>query len=164
MKNHKLLTIAAALLLCASCTNDKKTENDYLSQQDIALFGDSMTWYGGALFELERGWSYHFFRSAQPKSLTTFARSGCTWTNNDSTKVDTEFYYGMVHDKNVIYNQVQRLILATGNGSAPTPDIILIYAGANDVWYGERRPNIFSQTAQEVIDAEPYAEGTLPGK
>ena len=153
-KIYSLLSVVVLLLTACS-------ESD-LSQKHIALLGDSMTWYGGDLCELDRGWTYHFRRAANPKSITTYARSGATWTNTDSTIVDTEFYAGILHDKNVIYNQVQRMLLATENGTAPTPDIILLYAGGNDVSYSDRRPGIFDLTARAVLEASPYTDDVMP--
>ena len=157
-KNFVFAVVLVSMAVFASCTSKD------LSEQHIALFGDSMTWYGGDNCELERGWTYHFKRTANPKSITTYARSGATWTNTDSTIVDKKFYTGRLNDKNVIYTQIQRLIDSTEMGLAPRPDIIIVYAGANGCWYSDRRPGLFDTTAEQVLEADPYSADIEPNK
>ncbi len=159
-KNFVFSIFLVVLAFLVACTKNETT----ISEQNVALFGDSMTWYGGDSCELERGWTYHFKRAVNPKSITLYARSGATWSNTDSTVVDTKFYTGRLNDKNVIYTQIQRLIDSTSVGMAPRPDVILVYAGANDCWYSDRRPGLFSLSAKEALESAPYPDSIAPNQ
>ena len=103
----------------------------------VALLGDSMTWIGGDNFEKPNGWTHYM--ADLPIEMKTYARSGATWTNSAETRGDTKAYSEVIHPENVIYNQALRLI-----GEADfTPDIIIIFAGANDAWFQSKRPGMF---------------------
>ncbi len=158
MKKFYIIILPLFVLLLGACNEQKSPF------QNVALLGDSMTWYGGDNFELDRGWTHHFKRDAQPLSLTSYARSGASWTNTDSTTIDTEFYTARLHDKNVIYNQVMRMVKAEAEHTAPTPDLIIMYAGGNDVSYSDHRPGIFDLTPDKVLAAGPYPDGTQPSQ
>lgn len=110
----------------------------------IALLGDSMTWIGGDSCQNPAGWSHYLKESGLADCIDVYARSGATWTNTSNTKADTEFYSEVLHDDNVIYNQVLRLIDRIKKGPSKTPDLIIVYAGANDAWFANRRPGIFN--------------------
>ena len=109
----------------------------------IALLGDSMTWIGGDSCQNSTGWSHYLKESGLADCIDMYARSGCTWTNTSNTKADTEFYSEVLHDDNVIYNQVLRLIDSVKKNPSKTPDLIIVYAGANDAWFAARRPGTF---------------------
>ncbi len=154
---------AISLIILFLSTLSFKPAND-LSDKNVALFGDSMTWYGGDKCNKKRGWSYHFKRIAKPKSITVYARSGATWTNTTSTNVDTDHYTEKLNDQNVIYNQVMRLLDDVNNGKKPKPDLVVMYAGANDTWFSARRPGIFDVTTEQALNAPPFADGTKPSE
>ena len=79
--------------------------------------------------------------SAKPLSCRSYARSGATWTHTPNTVYDIEENTGVLSDNNVIYNQVNRLLKETGEEKTqPTPDLILIMAGTNDLWFASKRP------------------------
>lgn len=111
----------------------------------IALLGDSMTWIGGENCDKECGWTSHFRSEVDSLySIDMYARSGATWTNTSKTSGNTRVYSEILDDENVIYNQVLRLIEASNQDEKKTPDVILIYAGANDAWFASKRPDIFN--------------------
>ena len=124
----------------------------------IALLGDSMTWIGGDHCEKETGWSF-WFKTALPESvITSYARSGATWTNTSSTKGDVNFYSSSLDNENVVYNQALRLINDVESGATMQPQMIIIYAGANDAWFQKRRPGIFNTISLpdgSVADCQP---------
>ncbi len=109
----------------------------------IALLGDSMTWIGGDSCQNSVGWSHYLKESTTSCEINVYARSGATWTNTRNTHSDTEFYSEILHDDNVVYNQMLRLIKEADADKMHTPDIIVIFAGANDAWFCDKRPGIF---------------------
>ncbi len=127
----------------------------------IALLGDSMTWIGGDSCDIQTGWSHVLKESGIYEHIDVYARSGATWTNTSSTKRDTEFYSEILHDDNVLYNQVLRLIDESDSGKTE-PETILIFAGANDAWFSERRPGIFD-TPDPLLNQE-YSLATSPAE
>lgn len=114
-----------------------------LSGKRVAILGDSMTWIGGDSCLNERGWTCHFVNITHPSAVDIYARSGATWTNTRKTKGDTAEYSEVITDENVIYSQAIRLIDSVNRDSVLRPDIIFIYAGANDAWFSAKRPGIF---------------------
>ena len=121
----------------------------------VALLGDSMTWIGGENFDNPNGWTYYL--SDLPLDIRLYARSGATWCNTSETKSDPRFYSEVIHPDNVIYNQVLRL---ANDGENFHPDIILIYAGANDAWFADKRPDLF-----KPFDYEKFINSTpTPGE
>ena len=120
----------------------------------IAVLGDSMTWIGGDSCENPTGWTHTLRQSRLFDDIDIFARSGATWTNTTSTIADTSFYSEVLHDNNVIYNQVLRLIEKYDEEGVSDPDCIMIFAGANDAWFSDRRPGIFNcvDTVMTVTD------------
>lgn len=124
----------------------------------LALLGDSMTWIGGDSCDKERGWTYHFKSAADSLfRIDMYARSGATWTNTSTTKGDPQAYSAKLDDENVIFAQVLRLIGASKNDSEKCPDIILIYAGANDAWFASKRPGIFNDSIKFTGNTQPAA-------
>lgn len=116
----------------------------------VAILGDSMTWIGGDSCENPKGWTYTLKKSGIADYIDIYARSGATWTNTASTQSDTGFYSEVLHDNNVIYNQAMRLIDATRGMKKVSPDVIILFAGANDAWFSDRRPGIFNDTLQSL--------------
>lgn len=122
----------------------------------LALLGDSMTWIGGDSCDQKRGWTSHFKSAADSLCrIDMYARSGATWTNTSTTKGDPNAYSEVLDDENVIFSQVVRLIEASNNNPAKRPDVILIYAGANDAWFASRRPGIFNDSIRFEEDSLP---------
>ncbi len=120
------------------------------SLKKIALLGDSMTWIGGDSCQNPTGWSYYLKQSGVAETIDVYARSGATWTNTSNTYPDTSFYSEILHDNNVIFNQVLRLL---ADSKDTKPDCIIIFAGANDAWFSSRRPGIFDSNSSD----EPIA-------
>ena len=151
---------ALSLIICSAChaASDK-------SHSTIALLGDSMTWIGGDECQNERGWS-HFLKKAFPDaSIKVYARSGATWTNTRDTNGNPDVYYDVLDDENVVYNQVLSLIRDAGKNPALSPDIIILYAGANDAWFEKKRPGIFDDIALpqgSVDNCKPSDFTSLP--
>lgn len=110
----------------------------------VVLLGDSNTWLGGDNCDQPQGWNKWFKDLAQPLSCRSYARSGATWTHTPKTVYDTEEDTGVLSDDNVIYNQINRLKKANESDGQPTPDLIIIMAGTNDLWFADRRPDSLS--------------------
>ena len=109
-----------------------------LSDRKIAILGDSMSWIGGDSCTNERGWTSHFKNKLKPGRIDMYARSGATWTNAAGTRKSTESYSEVLDDDNVVFNQALRLLEKCESDVTAKPDIIIIYAGANDAWFGKR--------------------------
>lgn len=124
----------------------------------FALLGDSMTWIGGDSCQNSNGWSHWLKASGCADNIEVYARSGATWTNTIHTICDTAFYSEQLHDDNVIYNQAVRLTERIMDGTSPHPDVIIIFAGANDCWFADRRPGIF--TLSDSV--KTFSETALP--
>lgn len=132
----------------------------------IALLGDSLTWIGGDSCQYPTGWSHYLKQNGIAETIDVYARSGATWTNTSNTKPDTSFYSEVLHDENVVYNQVLRLISTISEDSLATPDCIVIFAGANDAWFSSRRPGIFDSEESDLLtrysyDSEPSSATSL---
>lgn len=137
MKKINLLLIISIIIIEGGFAANAKAT--------IALLGDSMTWIGGENCDKECGWTSHFKSEVDSLySIDMYARSGATWTNTSKTSGNTRAYSEIIDDENVIYTQVLRLIEDADRDAGKIPDVILIYAGANDAWFASRRPNIFN--------------------
>ena len=121
----------------------------YSDKPRIALLGDSMTWIGGDSCQNETGWSHTLRESGIAAAIDVYARSGATWTNTSSTHRNPQHYSELLHDDNVIYNQAIRLI-ERADSCDSTPDIIILFAGANDAWFSAKRPGIFDKNDPET--------------
>ena len=134
----------------------------------VALLGDSITWLGGDDCKGEKGWSRYFVEEMGEKvSLCrSYARSGATWTNTPSTVRDTKSVSGRLDNNNVIYNQVCRLVDDVKIGSMATPDVIMIAAGINDIWFLRSRPQALSRTPEEAFafSGTSFITGSAPGE
>ena len=129
---------------------------------NIVVLGDSNTSIGGDSCTLDRGWTRWFKECMQPASMHSYARSGATWTNTTATRLNTQEYTEVLADCNVVYNQVERLTLAYRQGSQPAPDVIIIAAGTNDAWFKQRRPLLFSKTAEQTFVQTAFITGRKP--
>lgn len=107
-----------------------------------------MTWIGGDSCQNERGWSYHLKKSGIVDRIDVYARSGATWTNTLFTSPDTEYYTELLDAKNVILNQALRLIESVKTDDSAKPDLIVIYAGANDAWFCNRFEDMFATSGE----------------
>ena len=156
-KNCLLLSIMI-LLGCSS----KVTA--FTGEEIVALLGDSMTWIGGNDCEKETGWS-HYLKEAFPSAtIDMYARSGATWTNTRMTKGNVKAYSVVLDNENVLYNQILRLINASSSNPHKTPDLIILFAGANDALYERRRPGLFNEKALpegSVENCKPFNYTTL---
>lgn len=130
-------------------------------QKHVVILGDSNTWLGGDACNQPEGWNKWFNDLAKPLSCRSYARSGATWTNTGNTVYDIEQNTGVLADNNVIFNQVNRLLYATSHGQQVIPDLILIMAGTNDLWFAEKRPEPLAtgirQNCQILRDSFPKA-------
>lgn len=134
------LTFTITAFLGIAASNDEGNENaNTESLTNVALLGDSMTWIGGENFEKPTGWTHYILD--MPLNMRLYARSGATWCNTAYTVPDTDFYSEVIHPDNVIFNQTLRLI---NDSDTFNPDIIIIYAGANDAWFADERPGLFN--------------------
>ena len=138
----QILLAVSVILLFGLCNFQSKADSKRNSR--IALLGDSMTWIGGDSCENSTGWTHTLKESGIFDNIDMFARSGATWTNTAATSPDLEFYSEVLHDNNVIYNQALRLIAKYNQQKLAAPDCIIIFAGANDAWFSDKRPGIFN--------------------
>lgn len=122
-------------------------ENDY----DIAILGDSQTWLSGDDCTKEKGWATWFKEDFNPKSICSYARSGATWTCVPNTKRNIVENVGILSDNNVIYNQLERLDDAIKNGNQVLPNLIIIAAGINDLWFKNKRPHFFEDSDSLLV-------------
>lgn len=153
---HKFLFILLLLSLAVAYSSDSFASR----QLRLALLGDSMTWIGGDSCQNEMGWSHWIRGRGNIYTIDLYARSGATWTNTASTRIDTTFYSEVIHDDNVIYNQALRLVGRVKSGKTLPPDIVIVFAGANDAWFADRRPGIFELSQ----DVPVYSASTLPSE
>lgn len=134
----------------SACESSKVLAVD-MTIKKTALLGDSITWLSLSS-NPERGWARYFARNMKFAELRNYARSGATWSNSATTKVDANAYSASTTPDNVIFNQLQRLFIDLGNGFKP--DYIVIAAGINDVWFPDARPDALAKTAGEVMESE----------
>lgn len=141
------------LIFTFSCLsiNVDSMEHDSNDGLNIVVLGDSNTSLGGDSCNCQKGWTYWFSKSLNPKSCTSYARSGATWTNTANTIYNTEEYTEVLSDNNVIYNQVNRLKESVKNNKQFVPDIIIISAGTNDAWFHKSRPHVLDKSADELF-------------
>ena len=116
----------------------------------VVMLGDSNTFIGGDACDKPQGWNKWFKDFAKPLSCRSYARSGATWTHTSSTVLDMEENIGVLGDNNVVYNQAMRLVTAVLTGKQTTPDLILIMAGTNDLWFADKRPDCLKLRASEI--------------
>lgn len=117
---------------------------------NVVILGDSNSWLGGDNCDKPEGWTKWFKDELKPASCKSYARSGATWTNTRQTRRNVEEDIDVIGDDNVICNQINRLYLCVDNGTQPNPDIIVIAAGTNDVWFKSKRPAAFNKSASSI--------------
>lgn len=169
-----LLCTLLAVVFCSfaviHATWQRTRSNSVRSLPHVVLLGDSNTWIGGDDCSQPRGWNYWFAQSFPHQSIRSYARSGATWTHTPLTTRDETDNTGRLSDKNVVYNQVERLISAHHRGEQPTPNLIIIAAGTNDVWFSKARPQAlhndvaatFAQRESEALHSPIGTWQTLP--
>ncbi len=140
--NKSSIFLAVFLMLLGFLYASADTITSPSPKLSFALLGDSMTWIGGDSCQNPTGWSHHLKESGMAGKIDVYARSGATWTNTISTKRNTAFYSEILHDDNVVYNQTIRLI-EKADSCQENPDIIILFAGANDAWFAAKRPGIY---------------------
>lgn len=143
-----------AILSCFACVGKNNDTSDNVEDDklsiNIALLGDSMTWIGGDNQEKETGWSHYLHQKLPDANIISFARSGATWTNTPQTRGDINHYTAVLDDENVIYNQGLRLVHYKDEVTNFIPDYIIIFAGANDALFSDKRPGLFNLS--EALD------------
>lgn len=132
----------------------------------VVMLGDSNTFIGGDDCSKPQGWNKWFKDLMNPLSCHSYARSGATWTETPNTVYDINEYTEVLSDNNVIYNQVSRLLADVfDTKTQPIPDLILIMAGTNDLWFASKRPEPLSkyirQNCEMLKDAFPKARIVL---
>lgn len=119
--------------------------------QHYVFLGDSMTWLGGDDCDRPKGWTKWFAEGLVAGDCKSYARSGATLSNTNTTKANLKENVGIISDCNTVYNQILRLREAIDAGSQPVPDVIMIGAGANDAWFLKKRPEALGMTAKEAM-------------
>lgn len=138
-----LLVAAAALCAAGRAAAPLWTLPAAHNGVNVVALGDSNTWLGGDDCTGDEGWTRWFDHCYKPLSCRSYARSGCTWTNTDSTRLDLLENIAVLGDNNVIYNQVMRLISDCDSLLQPEPQLVIIAAGINDAWFAGKRPHAF---------------------
>ena len=128
----------------------------------VVILGDSNTWIGGDDCDKAKGWNKWFKEYFQPASIKSYARSGATWSNTKVTKKNPKENIGSLGNDNVIYNQVVRLIDAVKSGRQRTPDLVIIGAGTNDLWFKDKRPGLYTKTADQAMQTTTAALTSKP--
>jgi lysophospholipase L1-like esterase len=146
MKGQRKILLVFCLLLAVGLAAQSPQRRLH-----VVLLGDSNTWIGGDDCDQPRGWNKWFKDEFQPLSCRSYARSGATWTNTERTEYNTEENVEVLSDNNVIYNQINRLLKAVEEGQQTTPDVIVVMAGTNDMWFTGKRPGVFAMTAEEAF-------------
>ena len=128
---------------------------------NISILGDSMTWIGGENCDNTDGWTYYFKKEIHPESIKIYARSGATLSNTPNTVKDSESYSEILNDNNVVYNQAMRFKEDLLRGQNVMPDLLIIYAGANDAWFKKQRASAFHRSS---LPLSSIRSTDLPGQ
>ena len=155
---YKFISAVSSILLGIFCTYADGAPSPATLPR-IALLGDSMTWIGGDSCQNDTSWSHILKESGIASAIDVYARSGATWTNTANTKRNPQHYTELLDDDNVIYNQAVRLI-ERADTSDTVPDLIVLFAGANDAWFAAKRPGIFDSIGKDAA----YTSSTDPAK
>ena len=146
---YRIISAVSSILLGAFCTYAAGAPSP-APMPRIALLGDSMTWIGGDSCQNDTGWSHILKESGIASAIDVYARSGATWTNTVATKRNPSHYTEVLHDDNVVYNQAVRLI-ERADTCDTAPDLIILFAGANDAWFADKRPGIYDSENPDII-------------
>lgn len=141
-----LLILAISLLIGVVASND-------LSDKNVVILGDSITYLGKDDCTGAKGWTTYWKEITRPKSVRSYARSGASWCNTPQTKPNTVEHIGVLGPDNNIFNQIERLEEAIAKGEQPKPDLIMIAAGTNDLWYTSYFPNAFDVSPEDAMSA-----------
>ncbi|MDE7471373.1 MAG: SGNH/GDSL hydrolase family protein [Paramuribaculum sp.] len=158
-----IVTIALAFFGVAASTEGS------LNEADVVMLGDSITWLGNDDCNGEKGWTSYWKTMIEPKSCRSYARSGATWSNTSATRKNTQENVGRISNDNTVYNQVMRLKEAIASGQQPQPELIMIAAGTNDLWFPKSRPDAltgsvekaWSESAADVLAKGPSAATSI---
>ena len=149
----------SVMLICMMVANETAANNPKTTEGQtphptihVVMLGDSNTWIGGDNCDKTKGWNKWFKDLFQPASCKSYARSGATWTNTKVTKKNPQENIGSLGNDNVIYNQVLRLIAAFKEGKQAKPDIVIIGAGTNDLWFRAKRPGLYTMGADMAME------------
>ena len=156
------------LLLCCAVLVSwaQQGPSDGMKIQHVVMLGDSNTFIGGDDCDKPQGWNKWFRELVNPLTCRSYARSGATWTETPKTVYDIEEYTEVLSDNNVISNQVNRLVMeACVMKTQPVPDLILIMAGTNDLWFADKRPEplpkYIRKNCEVLADSFPQARIVL---
>lgn len=140
---HSVWTVICLLPFCLCMKSDLRDQKPLADNAElhVVILGDSNSSIGGDDCDRPEGWTKWFCECLQPASCHSYARSGATWTHTPNTIRDEQLNTGKLHNNNVVYNQVCRLLTAFRQGQQPKPDLIVIAAGTNDAWFAKRRPH-----------------------
>lgn len=141
-----ILILAISLLIGVAAGND-------LSDKNVVIMGDSITWLGKDDCTGAKGWTTYWKEIARPKSVRSYARSGASWCNSPDTKSNTVENIGVLGSDNTVFNQIERLQEAISKGEQPVPDLIMIAAGTNDMWYHSHFPHVFDVSPEDAMSA-----------
>nr|WP_311148039.1 SGNH/GDSL hydrolase family protein [Prevotella pallens] len=133
-----------------NCEQTNSSTNS-LANKNVVFLGDSNLWTGGKDNSNPRSWSFWFCKEFSIKNSMNYARSGATWSHTKNTKRDIFSYEEKLSDNNVVLNQVLRLIKDTKELRCSKPDYIFVMAGTNDAWFQNKRPQLFSESVQDVF-------------
>lgn len=164
---HSFWAVLCFLPVCLSMKSDLRDEKPSVDNTalHVVILGDSNSSIGGDDCDRPEGWTKWFCECFLPASCHSYARSGATWTHTPNTVRDELLNTSKLHNNNVVYNQVCRLLTAFRQGQQPKPDIIIIAAGTNDAWFAKRRPHALSQKAAAdttgLLQRQPCALLTL---
>lgn len=100
-----------------------------LNGKHVALFGDSLSDPAATGAK----WVAPFLAKTNPKTLSNYARGWCRWTFWPSTTYDVTHTAVTNTPDNVLWNQLNRLQKDIADGRAEAPDVLLLFAGLNDV-------------------------------
>lgn len=131
-----MVAISSFASLSSSCGGDAQH-----SEVEVVVLGDSNSWLGEDDCTSEKGWTRWFADAFKPAGIRSYARSGATLTSTFHTVADTEENIGVLGDNNVIANQIRRLIKAYEESVQPKPEVVIISAGTNDIWFADSRPH-----------------------
>lgn len=128
---------------------------------NVVIFGDSNSWLGGDGCNKEKGWTKWFVDDFAPASCRSYARSGATWTHTANTCENLEENIEVLGDNNVVYNQIKRAQRDVKMGGLPNPDLVIIAAGTNDVWFAKKRPQALTSDALEAMSLDLSSQGDI---
>ncbi len=128
---------------------------------NVVIFGDSNSWLGGDNCDQEEGWTKWFVDDFAPATCRSYARSGATWTHTANTCEDIKENIDVLGDNNVVFNQIRRAQCDAEAGLLPMPNLIIIAAGTNDVWFAKKRPQAMVNNALGALSLNLKGHGNI---